>query len=366
MGSSTAYTRARETIGRLCASGAGPRALRLEALAVIRPVVGFDAYAWLVTDPETAVGSSPLADVPCLPRLPELIRLKYLTAVNRWTALPGAVASLAQATGGELSRSLLWRELLREYQVTDIASSVYRDRFGCWGFLDLWRAGAPPFTPEELGFLAGVAGPLTAALRQGVAASFTPGAAGDQLPEGPVVLLLSPDLVVRAQTPQTQRYLTVLVPPEEGHAPVPAGAYNVAAQLLAAEAGTDADPPAARVHLAAGRWLTLRAARIGAGDTGPGDTGQEGTGHGDTGHGDIAVSVEPAAPGDRVSVFARACGLSRRETELLDHLVPGAGTRDIAGLMFVSENTVQDHLKSIFAKTATRSRRSLLARALGV
>jgi DNA-binding CsgD family transcriptional regulator len=346
MTSSSAYTRARETIGRLCASGAGPRALRLEALAVIRPAVGFDAYAWLVTDPETAVGSSPLADVPCLPRLPELIRLKYLTAVNRWTALPGAVASLAQATGGELSRSLMWRDLLREYQVTDIASAVYRDRFGCWGFLDLWRAGAPPFTPEDLGFLAGVAGPLTAALRQGVAASFSPGATDKQLPEGPVVLLLSPDLVVRAQTPQTQRYLKVLVPPEEGQAPVPAGAYNVAAQLLAAEAGTDGHPPAARVHLAAGRWLTLHAARIGAGD--------------------IAVSIEPAAPGDRVSVFARACGLSRRETELLDHLVPGADTRDIARLMFVSENTVQDHLKSIFAKTATRSRRSLLARALGV
>jgi DNA-binding CsgD family transcriptional regulator len=34
--------------------------------------------------------------------------------------------------------------------------------------------------------------------------------------------------------------------------------------------------------------------------------------------------------------------------------------------MFVSEHTVQDYLKSIFAKTATRSRRSLLARALGV
>jgi DNA-binding CsgD family transcriptional regulator len=33
--------------------------------------------------------------------------------------------------------------------------------------------------------------------------------------------------------------------------------------------------------------------------------------------------------------------------------------------MFVSENTVQDHLKSIFTKTATRSRRILLARALG-
>ena len=33
--------------------------------------------------------------------------------------------------------------------------------------------------------------------------------------------------------------------------------------------------------------------------------------------------------------------------------------------MFVSENTVQDHLKSIFDKSSARSRRALLARALG-
>jgi DNA-binding CsgD family transcriptional regulator len=163
----------------------------------------------------------------------------------------------------------MWRELLREYQVTDIASAVYQDRFGCWGFLDLWRAGAPPFSDEDLGFLAGIAGPLTAALRQGVAGTFT----------------------------------------QEG-------------------TGAAAD------------------AAVGAA-------------------GDIAVSIEPAAPGDRVSVFARACGLSRRETELLGHLVAGADTREVARQMFVSENTVQDHLKSVFAKTAARSRRALLARALG-
>ena len=33
--------------------------------------------------------------------------------------------------------------------------------------------------------------------------------------------------------------------------------------------------------------------------------------------------------------------------------------------MFLSEHTVQDHLKSVFAKTQTRSRKALLARALG-
>jgi DNA-binding CsgD family transcriptional regulator len=66
-----------------------------------------------------------------------------------------------------------------------------------------------------------------------------------------------------------------------------------------------------------------------------------------------------------VSVFARASGLSSRETELLQQLVAGAATRDIARHMWISENTVQDHLKSIFTKTATRNRRTLLARALG-
>jgi DNA-binding CsgD family transcriptional regulator len=33
--------------------------------------------------------------------------------------------------------------------------------------------------------------------------------------------------------------------------------------------------------------------------------------------------------------------------------------------MFLSGHTVQDHLKSIFAKTGTRTRRTLLSRALG-
>ena len=105
------------------------------------------------------------------------------------------------------------------------------------------------------------------------------------------------------------------------------------------------------LHLASGRWLTLRAARMGTAR--PAEQR------------DIAVSIEPAAPGDRVAVFARASGLTPRETELLHHLVTGASTQDITGHMFVSEHTVQDHLKSIFAKTATRNRRVLLARALG-
>ena len=342
-----------QRVARICDSGADARTLRLRLLDEIRQAVGFDSYAWLLTDPQTSVGSAPLADVPCLPELPRLIRLKYLTEINRWTTLASPpVALLQEATAGDLSLSLLWRDLLSGYGVVDMASLVFRDRFGCWGFLDLWRAGASDrFSHAEAAWLADITGPVTTALRRSQAHAFAVAASAGAPRTGPVVLLLSAGLDVLGQTPETQDYLRRLVPPSDDRPPVPASAYNVAAQLLAAEAGVDPNPPWARVHLPGGLWLTLRAARIG--DTA---SGQER---------DIAVTVEQTSPVERVALFTRVFALSARESELTGHLTSGAGTAEIARRMFLSENTVQDHLKSIFAKTSTHSRRALLSLALG-
>jgi DNA-binding CsgD family transcriptional regulator len=121
--------------------------------------------------------------------------------------------------------------------------------------------------------------------------------------------------------------------------------------LLATEAGVDHNPPSARVHLSGGLWVTLSAARIG--------------GAGPAQDRDIAVTIEETSPPERVALFTRAFGLSAREGELLGNLVNGTDTREIARRMFLSEHTVQDHLKSIFAKTAAPNRRILLSRALG-
>jgi DNA-binding NarL/FixJ family response regulator len=347
----TASAQARDRLLRVCRSGLDDRMLRLRLLDEIRRWVPFDAYAWLLTDPETSVGSSPLADVPCLPELPRLIRLKYGTEVNRWTSLP-AVGLLQEATGGEPARSLLWRELLQAYDVVDVASVVFRDAFGCWGFLDLWRGPTlGPFTAADADFLRRVCPPVTTALRASQARTFVGGA--ERRPRrGSVMVLLSNDLVVQGQTPETQDYLRVLVPPDQDRAPIPAGAYNAAAQLLANEAGVDDNLPSARVHLAGGQWLTLRAARIEDGQPMPSSR--------------IAVTIEDTAPLDRARLFASAHGLSSRETELFAHLAAGADTHTLARLMFLSEHTIQDHLKSVFTKTSVHTRRALLSRAIGV
>src|SRR6185369_15304770 len=158
---------------------------------------------------------------------------------NRWTSLKSA-ARLESP-----SESLLWRSLLNEHGVSDIASVVFRDRFGCWGWLDLWRLGSS-FGRADLAVLDACADDVARELRECQASTFVP--RPDSSPRlGPAVLLLSASLEVRGQTPATHGYLQTLLPTA-----IPACAYNVAAQLLAVESGVDAHPPSARVHLAGG------------------------------------------------------------------------------------------------------------------
>jgi DNA-binding CsgD family transcriptional regulator len=361
MATSTATVHRR--VAQLCRDGIDrrdSRELRAAVLAELRQAIAFDAYAWLLTDPETRVGTAPLAEVPDLAALPQLIRLKYTTTVNRWTALPrGRCATLAGATGGDLSRSSLWRDLLAGYGVTDLASVVFADQFGCWGFLDLWRCGGAPdrFTPAEQALVSSLSTPLTAALRSAQAATFAEPPAPVRALDAPVVLLLSGSLELLDQTPRTDAHLRLLLPTSPGAAPVPAAAFNVAAQLLAVEAGVDNGPPTARAQLAGPERISLRAARL-ASSGQPDDPGQPDGGR-------IAVTVEPVALAGRIELYGRSCGLTGRERELLHRLARGADTRHLAREMRLSPHTVQDHLKSVFAKTGCGSRGVLLARALG-
>jgi DNA-binding CsgD family transcriptional regulator len=342
-----ALARAREQVARRVAAGGDERTLRHDVLDLVRQVVPFDAYAWVLTDPQTCVGTSPLAETPSLADLPQLVRLKYLTDVNRWTSITDPpVAALRAATGGDLGSSLVWRELLSTYGIGDVASSVHRDRFGCWGFLDLWRNGdGSAFGPAEVALLADLAALLTPALRSCAAQALVAPPGGSPV-TGPVVLLLSDELDVGARTPQTADYLRALVPVERGSEPVPAVAYNVAAQLLAREAGVDDRPPWARVHVTGHRLVTVRADRV---------EGDAGAPYG------IAVTIEPSTAAERADLFVRAFGLSAREAELLTAMATGADTRELAKVLSVSEHTVQDHLKNVFAKTSARSRSQLLA-----
>ena len=355
-----ARARARERIETIAAAAVDARNLRIEALAVVREVTGFDAYVWLLTDPATSVGAAPLADVPCMTELPSLIKAKYATGVNRWTVLQqtSPVALLHAATHGDLAQSRLWRDVLSRYAIADVASAVFADQFGCWAFLDLWRDdAAQPFSSADAEFIASVVMPLTAALRRCQARTFIEPATPHRRQVGPIVLTLDDDLTIASRTAASQAWLDVLLPPDPREPTIPASVYNVAAQLLAAEEGIDAHQASARTHLADGFWLTLRAARLS-------DDERERRVPA-SGAATLVVTIEEASAAERTDLFSRASGLTAREHEVLDLLAAGSDTRTMARRMSLSEHTIQDHLKSIFAKTGAHDRVTVLSRALG-
>ena len=77
------------------------------------------------------------------------------------------------------------------------------------------------------------------------------------------MLTLDEDLQITSRTAASQSWLNVLLPPGPEGSAIPASVYNVAAQLLALEAGVDDRPASTRVHLGDGFWLTLVGRRSG-------------------------------------------------------------------------------------------------------
>jgi len=333
-----------ERVARLCRGDHSAKALRERVLQEVRRSVPFDAHVFPLTDPATKVATSPLADVPMLPwpQLPSLIRWRYLTLVNRWDRLPRSAPSTSLLGSGRPEDSAPWHHVQRDLGVVDTCVTALADQYGYWGFLELWRTTAP-FQPGEVALLGSLAATIATGLRKAAARTFV--GSEDQLPHpGPAVVVLTPELAVHAQTPAAADALLRLNPPDEPMAPIPAAAYNIGGALLAAEAGIPVGAPWSRVHLGANRWVTLRADRMGE---------------------LIAVSIEPSTLDERMDLFARAHGLSARETEVLGLLARGLDTGQLAAALVLSEHTVNDHVKSVLAKTGSRTRAVLLARISG-
>lgn len=334
----------RRRVESVCRADLSAKALRERVLAVVRERIPYDGHVFALTDPVTRVATAPHADVPMLPweRLPEIIRWRYLSVVNRADRLLGRPASSLRTATRSPEESLVWAHVQRDLGVVDTAMVAFGDRYGAWGMLELWRTSTV-FAPDELDVLTALVPAITTGLRAVVARTFA-GPAEDLLTSGPAVIVLGPDLTVRSQTDDAAEALFRLLPPDEPMTPIPAAAYNIGAALIAQEEGIPVGEPWSRVHLGANRWVTVRASRLGE---------------------DIAVSIEPSTPAERMDLYARSCGLSTRESEILTLLGVGLDSREIAGQLFLSEHTVHDHVKAALAKTGARTRQVMLARATG-
>lgn len=348
----------RRCLGRIVALGDAhldSHAYRSGVLNELDAVLAHDAWVWPLADPVTTVGIAPMAQGPFAGELPALISLRYRTSVNRWTALPinpSHAVSLKQATGDEPGRSALW-PLLSRYGVVDVLSVAFADRWGLWGWLELWRGpGQADFSSAEAQSLQFMAAAIATGLRNCSAREFHSGALdGSVSGHRQAVLVLAEDLSIVSQTESAAPWLEVLQRAPRPHQGVPAEVLNVAAQLLAVECGVDAHPARSHVHVGGGVWASLSAARMTPGVAGA--------------RAQIAVTIQDARPSERIEVFERSFALSQRESQLLELCAAGLDTAALARRMGISRYTIQDVFKSLFGKCGVQSRGALLALSLG-
>lgn len=316
---------------------------RERVLDEIARVAPFDAGCLATADPASLVPTSLMTIGYDAGVYPTVVDIEYGPGdepgrFESMRARPVPVRTLREATGGRVRSTRYYDEVLAPHGLRDEVRMIFRGSDGlAWGACTLARAGGRVFGDEEVAEL----GRLLADVGDGLRTTLFRTAV-DVLPnatDGPAVAVVSADNELEAVTPAALEWFERLGWGPAGRPVAVAPAVVAAAALRrSGQAST-----VVRTRTRDGEWAVIR-------------TGW----HGPSG-GSVVMTVEPAHLPEVASLAAVAHGLTRRETEVLAHLLAGQSREDMARSMVISPYTVQDHLRSIYAKTGTGGRRGLVA-----
>jgi DNA-binding CsgD family transcriptional regulator len=329
--------RARREIVALAGSGIGVGPFYRAAIALVDAAVPGDLACWALIDPEslrlTAMVNGPVA-IPAEyePRLAEAeSRPDEPYSFADLAARRITVSRSADRDAAARDRGLRFASVWRPLGIDEEARVQFLDGPACWGAAGIVRTGSG-FSDREAEFLAAVAPALAAATRLAVRAERSTTGNGD----GTAVLVLDRGGAVVSRTPGVDAWRARF----DGSTP---GRFEALLALIAGGARSSSSGAfRSRFRDAEGRWLVASAMPLLGGE-------EE----------QLAVTLRGASAGDLVGIRMLAAGLTERERAVCDLVLAGRSTGQIARALFISENTVQDHLKRVFVKTGVRSRREL-------
>ncbi len=327
-------------IAEACRRGLGVEDLRAAVLPKLRRLVAVDAVWWASADPTTLLFKEALREEIPADSGPYFVENEFLRDdVNKWVDLASdavGVRTLMQATDGKPARSARYRDIFAPLGLTDELRAVLRARNATWGFLCLHREGK--FSDEEVVRVRRVVPHVAEAMRVAMALDTAQATEPHRRPG--LLLVGSDDRLLGANAPAEAWCDELGTPLANG---LPLEVRAVAACLR----GTGSTSPLVRVRTRARRWAIVESSWM---------TG--------VAPGAIAVIVREALADELAPLVMRVFGLSERERSVCGLVFRGHATHAIAERLHISENTVQDHLKSIFDKTGVRTRRELVAMVL--
>ncbi|MFG3155427.1 LuxR C-terminal-related transcriptional regulator [Streptomyces sp. NPDC048219] len=342
-------------IQTLCRAGLDADALRTGFLDRLRTIMPVDAAFFATVDPATLLFTSAVAEEPLAAATPLFLENEFgRQDVNKFAALAEtapAVSSLDRATGGERVSSARYREVMAPLGLGDELRAALVTEHRCWGVLCLHREDSPAgFSADELALVRRLAPHLAGGLRRAVTGGAFP--AQPPLPSAqsppPGIVVLDDSLALVSVNPEAEQWLADLPGHRwPGSGTLPVALHAAAARLVLAErADPVACPPPAAVRLRgrSGRWLSLHASRL-QDPAGP----------------RIGIVIQAVPPAELGSLLLSAYGLTEAQLRVAALILKGRSTREIVTELFISGNTVQEHLTAIFDKFGVRSRRELVA-----
>jgi len=335
----------------ICARETDSRVLRQRVNARLARVLQWDAACFSTIDPLTMLITDHVSEgIP--PHVYALAAYnEYLVHdVNKFTNLARSgtgVAIFGRLTEEQQQASPRLRTILPILDARHEVRAACVVDGQCWGGIALFRTGdRPDFSLAEAALLRALGPLLAAGLRR---TAYRPRAgAGILADAGPGVLVLGKDNETQLANDAAQQYLEELAPASTRGGGLPYAVHQVAARARVsppARAGWLMDAYS-RVQARSGRWLTLHGSPIG-------DDRQR--------DGGVAVVVEPAPSSDIAELLMLVHGLTNRERQVVQKVIAGSSSSVISAQLQISVHTVQDHLKSIFAKVGVRSRGQLVA-----
>lgn len=353
------YDRAFAEIKRLCYSGVDAVTLRQRVLQSMRKVVPFDGYVAFTMDPSNGLVSDAMVeemgDEGGLRLFLEHVYFEDHVLDFNWMARKRVFAALlSEATGGKPERALRFRELIGPAGFAHEMRAALTTGTELWGGLCLTRGtGRSDFKAREVEFIRRVSPHLGAGLR---AASLQRDLDCDQDSDdgsAGVLVLDRHGRVVQHNAAAERRLqeLGELGPSWREGSGLPMQVWTVLGALnRAINPATDRDfnsDPHLHVQGPSGRWLTLQASQ----------TDPDGMGVSQS-----LVVIAPSGPREVFHLTTVGYGLTAREREVVNLIVRGASTKQIADTLFISEHTAKDHLDNIFEKVGAKGRREVVKR----
>jgi DNA-binding CsgD family transcriptional regulator len=346
-----AAERVRRDIEVLARAGLDVDTFVAESMDSLNRAVSFDAVCLGTLDPSTGLltGTFKLGSLRGVDAHDhEWGLMEYGTSEpTAFLQMAAAGVSAAGVHAGTVGadRSARLEEFMRpHFGFADELRALCRDERGnVWAGIALFREGTRTFfDSDEVSYLGSLAGSLALGMRAGLLTTLAD--YGPAL-QGPIVLIIDPSDEVSRMSLGADERLTGLTQGNTDSVEGLIGSLVGAARRYAN--GESQVPARSRIRAIGGMWLVLHATPLRSRDGASGE---------------VVVTIEEARPPEIVPLVVAAFGLTARERDIISLVLQGLDTKEIAGRLYLSSYTVQDHLKAVFDKAGVRSRRELIAR----